>query len=129
VTRSERWLERTIERIGRTSGNLIRSGSRWRRAIGIVIGASAICCIIPVILAWLLFGKKPKEETEEPARTCPTVCGYMVGRSFASLHQCRLAYGHDGYCINERGEAMATRELLPEERRAYITQMDNRLIR
>lgn len=62
MKRSERWLERTMESIGLLCSSLIRSGSWWRRAVGTVLGASAICCIIPVLVVWWMFGKKPQEE-------------------------------------------------------------------
>ncbi len=54
------WFERFMESVGLTVMSLMRSPSRWRRGLGTVLGALAVCTMFP-LLAWQwLFWKEPE---------------------------------------------------------------------
>ena len=53
-------FERFMEARGLLTLQLSRSDSWWRRWVGILLGALAVCLMLPIIWAWLLFGQKPE---------------------------------------------------------------------
>jgi hypothetical protein len=52
-------FERFMERVGLTTMSLMRSDPWWRRALGTVLGALAVCAMLPLLAWWQLFGRKP----------------------------------------------------------------------
>jgi hypothetical protein len=53
-------FERFMEAVGLLTMSLSRSDDWWRRWLGTLLGALAICTMFPLMLWWMLFGKKPE---------------------------------------------------------------------